>query len=120
MYLDKTTESRPIDTHAVFIALTKPHKAVTASTISRWIKDTLALSGIDTSIYKAHSTRSASTSRAVNAGVPIEQILKVGDWSNTHTFNKFYLRKTDDNSQITKANNIFVQNVLDMPSSPET
>ena len=49
-------------------------------------------SGIDTNIFKPNSCRGASTSAAKNEGVPIEQVLKQGQWSNCMTFFKYYYR----------------------------
>ena len=46
-------------------------------------------SGIDTSTFKAHSTRSASTSKAGLQGASIEGILKRRSWSNESTWQRF-------------------------------
>ena len=54
------------------------HKPVVSSTISGWLQTILMKSGVDTSNIKAHSTRSASTSKAGLQGVSIEEILKRG------------------------------------------
>ena len=35
----------------------KPHRPVGSDTLSRWIKDDLKLSGIDTNVFAAHSYR---------------------------------------------------------------
>ena len=61
-----------------------------SSTISGWLKNILTKAGIDTSIFKANSTRSVSTSKADLSGAPIEEILKRGCWSNKSTWQKFY------------------------------
>ena len=50
-------------------------------------------SGIDVSIFKAHSVRSAATSDAFAKGVPMADILRMADWTNERTFRKFYLRE---------------------------
>ena len=47
-------------------------------------------SGIDTSTFKAHSTRSASTSQAGLQNASIVDILKRGSWSNKSTWQRFY------------------------------
>ena len=49
-------------------------------------------SGIDTSQFSAHSTRSVSATLAANCGVSISDIMKVADWSRVGTFEKFYQR----------------------------
>ena len=62
-----------------------PHKPVVSSTISEWVKTVLMKSGVDIGTFKAHSTRTSSTSKAGCQGVPIEDILKQGSWSNKST-----------------------------------
>ena len=52
----------------------------------------MRISGVDTDIFKPHSCRSASTSKAHITGVSIENILKCGQWSSDSTFYKFYCR----------------------------
>ena len=59
-----------------------------SSTISGWLKNVLKKAGIDISTFKAHSTRSASTSTADLSGALIEEILKRGSWSKKSTYNK--------------------------------
>ena len=47
------------------------NKPVSADTISNWIKHVLIKSGINTSLFSAHSTRSASTSLFKPAQIPV-------------------------------------------------
>ena len=68
---------------------TSPHKFANTQTVSRWIVEVLMLSGIDTSVLKAHSTRSAS-SLARSLGISTKDILKRERWSKESTFQKFY------------------------------
>ena len=49
-------------------------------------------SGIDITIFKTHSTRSAATSKALDLGIPINEILEAACWSNAKTFQKIYNR----------------------------
>ena len=76
----------------LLIATIKPHKAVTSSTIARWLRTIMGKAGIDTAIFKAHSVRSASVSTAANAGVTTADILKAADWSSQSVFEKFYYK----------------------------
>lgn len=79
--------------NALFVSLKKPVKAITKNTLSNWTKGTLKLSGIDTSIFSAHSTRSASTSAAKRLGINLEAIRKTAGWTaGSSTFAKFYDR----------------------------
>ena len=59
LYLDKTMLLRKEETR-LFVSFVKPHKAVASSTIARWLRMKLELSGIDSSIFGAHSTRGSS------------------------------------------------------------
>ncbi|VEN55552.1 unnamed protein product [Callosobruchus maculatus] len=91
-YLEKTKPLRgSID--YLFICHRKPHCKASCQSISRWIKKTLQLSGVDTDIYKAHSTRHASTSAALRSGIPLDTIIATAGWSrDSQTFAKFYNR----------------------------
>jgi len=48
--------------------------------------------GINTETFKAHSTRSASTTAATVKGLSFEEIQKCANWTNKSTFQKFYYR----------------------------
>ena len=68
------------------------HGPVTSSTIARWLKSCLHKAGVDTSKFKAHSTRAAAATKAAMSGVTVEDIMKAADWSNEGVFQKFYYR----------------------------
>ena len=95
-YLSRTEDKRH-GQDALLISYLKPYKAVTPNTISRWIKNTMTLSGINTELFKSHSTRAASTSAAKKANVNIDQIMKTAGWKNASTFAKFYNKTIVDN-----------------------
>ena len=85
-----TAPLRPGTTTNLFIALVKPHKAVTSATIARWLREVLKLAGIDISIFSGHSVRGASVSAAAGAGVSTNDILKAAYWSSDSVFRRFY------------------------------
>lgn len=89
-YVQRTEKLRPKTTKELLIILQKPHHAISRSTFTRWIKDTLYASGIDITQFGAHSTRSASTSAALVGGASLESILKAAAWSSDLTFARFY------------------------------
>ena len=91
-YIDKTTELRSDKTGQLLISFRKPHGPVKSCTIANWLKRMLCFAGIDTDIFKPHSTRSASTSKANKFGVSIQQIMKIANWSSKGTFEKFYCK----------------------------
>lgn len=77
----------------LFLAFVKPHASVTKQTLSRWIKKTLEAAGIDTNIFKPHSTRHASSSMAKRRGINVDVIQKTAGWSTkSETFARFYNR----------------------------
>lgn len=92
--LKKTKNLRKCSTF--FVSLHKPQKAVTSCTISRWIKHVLTNAGVHG--FGAHSTRSALTSAALEAGLSVKDIMRVSDWSNASTLNKFYRKGIEDRS----------------------
>ena len=83
----------------LFIFFIRPHKPVTSTTLGRWLRSIMQNAGIDVShIFKAHSVRSASTTAAANAFVPLSNIMSMADWSSPSTFRTFYykpIRNTD-------------------------
>ena len=62
--------------------------------MSRWLRKAIQLAEIACH-FTDHSTRSAPTSAAAPAGVPLDTILVAADWSSSDTFKRFYLRSPD-------------------------
>ena len=94
VYLERTKDWRSInkDKPRLFLSIKKPHKPVSSSTLSRWIKEIIFQSGIKDFSFKGHSVRSASTSAAKASGLSIDTIISMADWTNESTFKKFYYR----------------------------
>ena len=88
---------------ALFISTQKPHKAVSRDTISRWLKSMLCNAGIDTSVYKGHSTRSSCTSKVKSLGVPVNIIMDKAGWTKADTFAKFYDKKSNVDTEFQSA-----------------
>jgi hypothetical protein len=93
-YLEMTQQFRSDD--SLLISYVKPHKKVCKDSLARCIKEVLSKSGIDTSMFSSHSTRSASTSCLKSSGVPVDLILSSVGWSNARTFAKFYDKPIDE------------------------
>lgn len=96
LYLKATAALRKPDSDLLFLAIKKPHYPVGTSTIARWIKKILRLSGIDIRTYSAHSTRGASVSRVFAKGTSCDQILAKAGWKRKTTFQRFYNRSLDN------------------------
>lgn len=95
--LDYMNVTSPLRTNCqdnrLILTIKRPNHAATSQTIGRWIKQTLAASGIDTALFSAHSTRHASTSAAARAGVSIDVIRRTACWSDRSlVFANFYNR----------------------------
>ncbi|GFO41893.1 histone-lysine N-methyltransferase SETMAR [Plakobranchus ocellatus] len=82
------------------------------------------MAGIDVTIFTAHSTRAASTSKALKAGVPLTTIMSVAGWSQSSTFARFYKKDVKDNfgSSLTLGRALGGSNskTLKDPSDPST
>ena len=99
-YLNVTAKLR--SSTKLFVSYIKPYGAVTASTIGRWIKTLLEQAGVDTKQFSAHSTRSASTSKAA-ASIPVDIILATAGWKEESTFRRFYNKPVAVTNQMSLA-----------------
>ena len=79
----------------LLISFVRPFKPISSQTLSRWLRKTMQLAGIACH-FTGHSTRSATTSAAARAGVPLDTILVAADWFSSETFKRFYLRSPDN------------------------
>ena len=86
-YLERTSHLRC--NSKLLVSFVKPHDKVTTSMVGRWLKALLSLSGIDTTQFKAHSTRVAATSKAGHS-LPTDIILKHVGWASDCVFCKYY------------------------------
>ena len=66
------------------------HNIVTTQTVSRCMKQTLKVAGINTSLFTAHSTKHSSSSNTFMKRLSLTDIVKKGGWKSTTTFGKFY------------------------------
>lgn len=101
-YLQRT-ESLRKDKN-LFVSTISPHKKVTSQTISKWLVKLLDIANVDTSIFKAHSFRHSSTSKAFSKGIPINSIYCNAGWSDkSRVFAKFYNRPCYDVNEFANA-----------------
>ena len=98
---------------ALIVTTTPPYNKASTDTIARWIKETLGQAGIDTSKYKPHSCRHASTSAAKHHGVSIRTILKSACWARESTFKNFYLKDIEERYEVNTKNfgTSFIDNI---------
>lgn len=93
-YIERTAEHRNSNLeNFLFLTHKKPIHVATKQTLSRWVKETLHDSGIDTTLFSSHSTRHASTSTAKLKNIIIDIIRKTAGWSSKSNVSaKFYNR----------------------------
>ena len=97
-YLLITNPLRSQKTAQLLISYIRPHNPVSVDTVSRWFKEFLRLSGIDTSTLTGHSIRTASASKAKQLGLSLSETLRRGQWTNKTTFETFYNKPIVNNS----------------------
>ena len=89
-YTKRMKEWKSASDSKLFRSILKPHREVTKSTITRWIKEVLKMSGIDITVFQTHSIRAAASSKAHTMGLSTDDVLKKGNWSQESTWQKFY------------------------------
>ena len=95
-YFDETFKFRRDNSSNPILSFKSPHSPIGASSVGRWIKSFLGDAGVDTSIYSAHSTRGAASSKPVV--LSIDSILRSGSWSSESGFSKHYNRPVEKES----------------------
>lgn len=93
VYVNRTKSLRNPELKKLIITYKKPIHEASTQTLSRWIKDTLKDSGVDTTIFSAHSARHAATSAAQRNGISVNVIMDTAGWSdNSKMFARVYNR----------------------------
>ena len=85
----------------------KPHVEVHSSIVSRWIKEILKETGVDVDVFKGHSKRLSSTSKACLSDISVGDILRRRSRSNESTWQKFY------HKQVLSKEKLFQERVLE-------
>ncbi|MPC48208.1 hypothetical protein E2C01_041976 [Portunus trituberculatus] len=105
-YLERTYALRGPFT-GFFLTMKPPIRVASQDTLHRWTKDIMRSAGIDLNIIFPHSTRSASTSKAV-LKLPLATIISTVGWSRESTF-------TSSTSTINKAHTINKALIAQLP-----
>ncbi|KAG1464721.1 hypothetical protein G6F56_005025 [Rhizopus delemar] len=70
----------------------KPITSVQPSTVGKWVQTAMEKAGVDIK-YKAHSLRSATSTKAVMLGVSMDQVKDHANWSKkSDTFERYYYK----------------------------
>ena len=89
VYLKRTLDIRGT-IRSILLTSVKPYKAPSRDTFSRWVKEVLSLSGVDTNKFCVGSTRAAATSKAILPGGKLDEVMKAAGWARKSTFQKWY------------------------------
>ena len=74
---------------SLFLTTNPPIQVASRDTLRRWTKEFMGAAGINLSLFSPHSTRAASSSKAV-LQLPLSTILTAVGWSRDSTFARFY------------------------------
>ncbi len=91
-YLVRTAPLHSTDANRMFIQLKNPHKYVSSQTLARWMTNIMADAGVHTSMFRQHSTCSASAAwlESGSKKMSVAQIFRHAQWSNlTTTYGKY-------------------------------
>lgn len=93
----------------LFITVKRPHRRASCQSISRWLRQVMSDSGIDITLFSAHSTRHAATSCAHREGLTVDSIIKAVGWSpRSSTFATHYNRPLhNEPNQVLFARRVF-------------
>ena len=69
-----------------FIIQEEAHYPVIKDTLARCLKEFMHSTDIDIPVFKPHSTRGESNGIAFELIMPLAEVLKRGQWSNSSTF----------------------------------
>ncbi|KAG1536178.1 hypothetical protein G6F49_013033 [Rhizopus delemar] len=84
------------------------------TTVTQWIKDDMALAGIDTTKYSPHSIRSAASTKAIQLGFEINNVKTHANWSLTsNTFEKYYYKPNHKDKMETAISNSMTTNLTE-------
>ena len=90
-YVALTAKHVPAGT-MVFRTLLPPFKPLSANSIGSLTRMGLQKLGVDTTVWKPHSTRGAGVTMLKSLGLTSEQVCEVGKWKNVAAFTSQYLR----------------------------
>ena len=75
--------------NVLFVNAKQPRKPVTISTIGTWLRNLIKMSTQEPGV----SVRSLASSIALHHGIPLDDIVTLGNWSSSTTFHNHYRRQ---------------------------
>ena len=96
----------------LLLSFVEPHREVVPCTIAGWLVQVMSNAGVDTSDFKAHSTRGASTSKARAKSLSCQEIIAMARWKKVSTFKRHYLHNIVDNTEKPDRQDAYQKTVL--------
>lgn len=94
-YIARTSDIRRNEDQ-ILISFSPPYLKVSTNTMSRWVREVMELSGLDTNVFTTHSVRSAVASQFTRINVPIKDIMLKACWRTDSTFRQYYQKPLAD------------------------
>jgi len=89
-YIQRTAQSRP-DGNPVFLTLSAPFRAISASTVATILNSAIKLAGLDGLGFSAKSFRPTGATAAIDANCDAEVAMKLGRWKTKSVFFDHYV-----------------------------
>lgn len=91
-YKSVSRDIRPRGINQLLISITKTHKVLSSPTLARRVRWVMQEAGIDGTVFGAHSTRMAMSSKSISLRARLEDVLRSADWSLDSTLKKCYFK----------------------------
>ena len=88
--------------NAVFVALKKPYKAISAASVANVLEESLAFAGLANKGFSAKSFRPTGATKAIENGVAPDVVQKLGRWKCTEVFKNHYVHSMTPADYATK------------------
>ena len=80
----------------LLVSFQTPHKGISRDTLGRWTRDVMNQSGFNLDIFKPHSTRASSISKATMRSVSLATIAATVGWRNASAVAKYYNKPIEE------------------------
>ena len=82
------------DKDHLFVSYTEPFHPVGPQRLAKWLLYVLQVCGVDTTVYRAHSIRSAAATHLLNSGFSVDQVMRRANWRSRSVFSHYYDRSS--------------------------
>lgn len=90
-YVQRLVSMIPPTSESLWVTMKKPHTSLASKTVASAVLSVLKAAGVPER-FKTHSIRSAAVSKAMNMGIPLDEVLLHARWKSERVFRVFYDR----------------------------